>query len=299
MSKKLLLSVIVVLLITNVATLLFWNKDDEKIVVDEGNAKIDAKKPVATIEGQEISYKDWMDKLREAHGQNQLEKMIDHEIVTQLAEKNNIEVSEKVIDRELSLLTGMQGPMSEEEAEKKAKKWRKDVIYRYQLASLLTMDTSVPEEEMRTYFNDYQNQYNFTASLKLSHIIVPDFDTAEKVEKELDKGASFQLLAQEYSIDEDTKKDGGYLGYFTNNSQFLPTGYRETALEMKERSYSEPFKSDTGIAIIYLHAKLPDIEFTYDEIKPYIESELALEEQKQSLSAKALWDKLDVEWIYE
>ncbi|WP_099158877.1 peptidylprolyl isomerase [Virgibacillus ndiopensis] len=298
MSKKLLLSVIVVLLITNVATLLFWNKDDEKVVLDEGNA-VDLKKPVATIEGEEISYKEWMDALRKAHGQSQLEKMIDHEIVTQLAKKNNIEVSEKVIDRELSLLTGMQGPMTEEEAEKKAKKWREDVIYRYQLAALLTMDASIPEEEMRSYFNDYKNQYNFTASLKLSHIIVPDFDTAEKVMKELDNGASFQLLAQEYSIDEDTKKDGGYLGYFTNNSQFLPTGYRETALEMEERSYSEPFKSDTGVAIIYLHAKLPDIEFTYDEIKPYIKSELALEKQKESLSTKPLWDKLDIEWIYE
>ncbi|WP_430789347.1 peptidylprolyl isomerase [Virgibacillus flavescens] len=299
MPKKLLLGIIVVLLVTNVASLLFWNKEEKKVVLDNENAEVNVKEPVATIEGEDISYDDWISKLRDKHGQEQLKQMVDEELVAQLANKNDIEVSEKVIERELALLAGMQGPMTSEEIEQKEEEWRQDIIYRYRLGTLLTMDTTIPEEEMKSYYNEYKNQYNFTASMKVSHIIVNDMETAEKVKKELDNGASFPLLAKEYSIDEDTKKDGGYLGYFQTNSQFLPTGYLDAAKEMKKGTYSEPFKSDAGVAIIYLHRMLPEIDFTYEEIKPYLKTELALDEMDQSLTTEPLWNKLNIEWIYD
>ena len=68
---------------------------------------------------------------------------------------------------------------------------------------------------------------------------------------------------------------------------------------MEERTYSNPFKSQDGITILYLHRSLPSITFTYDEIKPYIKSELALDKLDQSLTADTLWDELDIEWVYE
>ncbi|ASK61689.1 protein secretion protein [Virgibacillus phasianinus] len=299
MSKKLLLGIIVILLITNVATLFFWNKGGEKVVLDDGKKAVNAKEPVATVDGETISYDAWMSKLRAEHGKEQLKRMVDSEIVDKLADKKGIEISDKVIKRELALLNGSQGPMTPKEAKQKEKEWRKDIIYRYQLGALLTMDTSVPEEKMKSYYDVYKNQYNFTASIKVSHIIVRNMKTAEKVEKELDNGASFSLLAKEYSIDEDTKKDGGYLGYFQTNSQFLPTGYVDTAKKMEEGTYSEPFKSDTGVAIIFLHRMLPDINFTYKEIKPYLKRELAMDKLDQSLTTEPLWNKLDIEWIYD
>lgn len=298
MSKKLLLGIIVVLLITNVATLLYVNKADEHVVLNNENAEVDVKEPVATIDGETISYESWMSMLRATHGKDQLKRMIDTEIVQQMASEKGIEISEKVINRELALLVGMQGPMTPEETKQKKKEWREDIIYRYQLGALLTMDTKVPEEEMKAYYKDYKNQYDFSASLKVSHIIVPNMETAKKVEKELDNGASFQLLAKEYSIDEDTKKDGGYLGYFQTNSQFLPDGYYEKAKEMEEGTYSKPFRGGSGIAIIFLHRMLPDINFTYEEIKPYLRRELALDKLDQSLTTEPLWDEIDIEWVY-
>lgn len=298
MPKKLLLGIIVVLLITNVATLLYLNQKDEKIVLDNKDAKVDVDKPVATIDGKTISYNSWMSMLRDTHGKDQLKRMIDNQIVQQLAEENGIKVSDKVVERELASLTGMQGPMTPEETKQKEKEWRKDIIYRYQLGALLTMDTKVSEEDMKSFYDVYKNQYNFSASLKVSHIIVKNMETAKKVEKELDDGASFQLLAKEYSIDEDTKKDGGYLGYFETNSQFLPTDYFETAKKMEEGAYSKPFASDSGVAIIFLHRMLPDINFTYKEMKPYLKRELALDKLDQSLTTDPLWDKLDIDWVY-
>lgn len=300
MSKKLLMGIIAVLLITNIATLIFKDSKDQVVLNEEdGEEKtVSNKEPVASVAGEEIIYADWMKELREAHGEKQLRTMIDREIVEQLAEEKNIEISEKVIERELAYLIAMQGAMTEDEYAAAEEKWRDEIIYRYQLEFLLTEDISVPEEEIQTYYEGYKNQYNMSAAMQISHILVGNMDTAEKVYAELESGASFELLAQEYSLDEETNKDGGYLGFMNTNSQFFPNGYEEVASEMEEHTYSEPFVADNGVAIIYLQQAVPAIEFEYEEIKDYVKSELALSQEKMALDAAPLWEKLEVDWIF-
>lgn len=304
MSKRFLLSIILVLIITNVATLLFWNQNDDSrdvdVVVDrEGEKEIKTKEPVATIEGEEIPYSDWQNSLQEDHGEVQLKKLIDRAVVKELARQKDIEIDEKIIDHGVSLLATMQGSMTEGDSAAAEEKWREDILYRYQLETLLAEDITIPEEEVRSFYDIHRNQYDFSESVQFSHIIVDDSETAEKVVKELDEGASFNLLAQEYSTDEDTRDVGGYLGYFVSNSQFIPAGYYEKASEMEEYSYSEPFNAGDGVAIIYLHRHLPEITFTYDELKDQIRNELALKEYEQVLTADPLWEELDIEWVYE
>lgn len=299
MSKKLLLGIVIVLLITNIASLIFWNKDDTFTIADKEDAKISNKGAVASINGEEISYADWMAALQRTHGEQQLKTMIDKVVVMQLAEEEQMKVPEKIMDRELALLTSMQGVLSKDELKGKKEIWREDIRYRYQLEGLLTKDTSIEEQRIKEFYNIYKNQYDFKSAMQLSHILVRNKETAEKVMKELHEGASFDLLAREYSIDDETKGDGGYLGFITTTSQFFPNGYEEIASNMDVHTFSEPFKADTGYAIIYLHQKLPTIKFTYDEIKPYVKRELALQELNQSLTANSLWDKLDIEWVYQ
>ncbi|HLQ71326.1 MAG TPA: peptidylprolyl isomerase, partial [Bacillota bacterium] len=99
--------------------------------------------------------------------------------------------------------------------------------------------------------------------------------------------------------DEDSRDQGGYMGFYDNTSQFLPDAYLDVTKKMEEHTYSEPIQTDEGYAIVYLHSKLPKITFEYDEIKPYVEGELALKESNQDLNADKLWEQLDVDWIYE
>lgn len=299
MSKKLLWGIIVVLLITNIATLLFLNQDDDVIVTGDGEeTKMRSQESVATINGSDITYGEWMEALRDLQGEQTLEGLIDRHVVTKLAEERDIEVSEKVIERDLAYLTSMQGPLTEEELANEKEKWEEELLYRYQLEFLLTEDVSIPEEEIQTYYDGYQNQYDFTPAMQLSHILVSDMETGEKVYEELEQGANFELLASEYSLDEETKDSGGYLGFINTNSQFFPNGYEEVANDTKEHSYSEPFVADNGVAIIYLHQSLPAVEFDYEEIKPYVENELAMHEENIPLEVDPLWDAVEVEWIY-
>ena len=301
MSKRLLFGVIVVLIITNVATLLFLDKEkDTKVHVDDESEKtITSKERVAKVGDKEIVYEDWIASLQKAYGEKHLKEMIDRELVEQLAEENNIQINEKLIEREIYYLATMQGIMSKSEIEKEEKKWRENALFRYQLEELLVGDVNIPEQEIRNHYNTYRSQYDFKASMQFSHIIVDDFEIADKVLEELDSGASFHLLAQEYSNDDETKNIGGYLGYYTKTSQFIPHKYFEIAESMEEHSYSDPFQTDNGVAIIYLHRDLPSVTFTYDEIKQHIKNELALKELEQPLTTKPLWEQRDIEWIYE
>lgn len=296
MSKKLLLSIIVVLLITNVATMLFWKNDQTEPIVED--KEIDTKKPVATIDGEEVSYSDWIKSLQGNYGKKELKDLIDHQVVAKLAEDQNITISDKVIERDIAILTTMQGPISKESLQKLEKGWRNDIVYRYQLEALLADGNQVTEQEVETYYNKYHKQYQFDQSLQFSHILVSTMDTAEKVYAELEEGASFALLAKEYSIDEDSREAGGYLGFNSANTEFLPSNYFEVAAGLEEYSYSEPFVTSNGNAILYLHKSLPSMTFSYEELKPFIRNELALQASNQKLVADPLWEKLDINWIY-
>lgn len=304
MPRKLLLSIIVVLMITNITTLLFLKKDGTSPVKEQTPSTdeqkpIDQNEPVATIGKEEISYTDWVEETRKTHGERQLKSMIDRSVVKQLAEQEGIKVDEKVIDREVAFLTTMQGVKTAAEIKELEASWREDVIYRYELEALLTKGVDIPEDKIKQHFNGYKAQYNFDTSIQASHIIVDNTDIADKVIKELEQGASFDLLAQEYSKDEESKDDGGYLGFLVEGSQFFPYGYEDIIKDMSEDSYSEPTKLGNNVVIIYLHRRLPEITFTYDEVKPYIKNELALDEMEQTLTAKPLWEKFDIDWIFE
>lgn len=295
MSKNLLLGVIIILLITNIATLLIWR--NEGVNVGDGR-KLSSNDEVAIIGNDDISFAQWSDSLRNNYGKKHLRSMIDQAVVQQLAADKGLKISDKVIAREIAMLTTMQGVTSASTYEKLEKQWEEDITYRYQLEMLLTEGTPIPEQEIKNHYNTYGDQYNFTSSMQISHIVVDNMETANKVYQELESGASFKLLAREYSIDESSKAEGGYLGFIYTTSQFFPNGYAEVAENIEEHSYSKPFVADDGVVILYLHRKLPSITFTYEEMKPYIKSELALHKQNQSLDATPLWEEMEIDWLY-
>lgn len=288
---------ITILLATNIITIILLNKDDH-VLLDHAE-EINIKDPVASVNGKNIYYKDWMHMLTSDYGKQSLQHLIDHAVVAQLAEEKEVFIHEKLIDQGVSLLATMQGVMTAEEYAVLEERWRKDLLHQHQLKELLTEDEYVSEMEIKSHYNQYRDQYDFTASMQLSHIVVEDLEIAKKVVRELDEGALFHMLAAEYSIDKETKDTGGYLGYLTKTSQFLPAGYYDEAINLKEDSYSDPFQTDQGFSVIYLHRQLQSITFTYEEIADEIRRELALQKTGQILTVEQLSDNLDVKWIYD
>lgn len=297
MSKKLLLSIIIILALTNITTFILWNRG-HKVTIDNQPEMLSPDDIVATVNGESFTYLEWINGLIHDYGKNHLSSLINKEIVNQLANEFGIEVNEKIIQRDMNLLISIEDVMSEIDAELMEEDLREDIMYRYQLEGLLTKDLHIPEDEIRSFYNSYKNEYNFSETMQISHIVVREEETATKIIEELEEGSSFIELANKYSMDEETRGNGGYIGSIPTNSDFFPSGYAEVAWSMEEHTYSEPFQVENGVAILYLHRKLPSIEFSYEEIKPYIKSELALKQHNMDLSPYSLWDQVSVDWIY-
>lgn len=301
MRKKTLFQVIIVLIALNIATLYLLQKDSSASnpikKVDDKN--VNTNDVVASIGDYSITYGDWINQLRDVHGESELKELINKELVRQAGKEKEITVDEKIIERDIALLATMQHGLAEEEMEKEKERWKKQIVHRYTLEALLTDGQTVDEDKVKDYYDTYKNQYNFKESVQISHILVSDMEEAAQVKGELDDGAPFELLAQEYSLDDDTKNNGGYLGHLSSSSQFMPEGYFKKAKALESFSYSEPFEVDQGAAILYLHEHYPSYEFTYDELQPYIEREFILKDTEEIMKSTDLWEAYDVEWLYE
>ena len=302
MTRKFLWGIIVVLLVTNLTTVLIWmnanNGDGIDITKEYPGLSKDSKQVVALVGDVEITNNELYQNLQTKYGQQELEDMINDEVVKQLVERNKIKISDKVIAREIDLMETMLGTANNEDIKARRTEWKKEVESRLYLEELLTNDIVIKEEDLKEFYKNHKDQYNFEETYQLSQILVKDQEEADKVEKELKNGADFTMLAREYSIDDYTRNKGGYLGYFSKDSQYLPSIYYDKASNLQEGAYSQPFNTEDGVVILYLHQKLPAIEFTYDEIRGQIKRELALDSLGESASAKLLWEQIGVDWIY-
>ncbi|CQR47450.1 Foldase protein PrsA 2 precursor [Paraliobacillus sp. PM-2] len=298
MRRKLVLGIIFMLLFTNVITLgmWLWNKRSEMI---DFSVELDPRKAVADVNDEKITYQEWLAYLEKQYGKKALQQMINTHVIEQLAAQENLSINEGVLDLELSALSTMEGVLTKKAIQEKEAEWTKEITERLYLEELVTKDVQVSEQEIRSYYQQYSDQYRFSPTIQLSHIVVEDKDTAEKITNELDAGASFSSLAREYTMDEATKSGGGYLGFYTKNSSFLPIEYYEQSQQLEEYMYSKPFQTTEGIAIIYLHRFLPEVNLSYEQLQAHLRRELALEKVSTYPDASQLWNKLEIDWIYE
>ncbi|ENH97642.1 protein secretion protein [Gracilibacillus halophilus YIM-C55.5] len=296
-SRQILWLVIILLLVTNVFTLLFFQPNDStgpKVDTLDGNN--DA---IATVAGQEITYEQWIQYLIEHNGQDALETMTNRAAVSTLAEEKGLSVSDKIIEREISRLMATQDVLTEKEKQAKIEQWEKEITHRYLLQKLLAEQVDVTEAEIASYYQTYQEQYNFDQMVQLSHITVATQQTAEELYNQLENGESFVTLAEQYSTDEETATDGGYLGYYTETSSFISDRYFQEAHAIEEGNYSQPFSSAEGFSIIYVHERLPSVSFTLEEVHSEVEADISLDRLEQNVDAKQLWEQLEVETIYQ
>ncbi|UCC80817.1 MAG: peptidylprolyl isomerase [Candidatus Zixiibacteriota bacterium] len=85
---------------------------------------------------------------------------------------------------------------------------------------------------------------------RASHILLDDYETAMAVYNRLKKGSGFESLALDYSIDRQSAKSGGDIGYFSADQVELP--FAEAVKGLREGDYSKPVRTSYGFHIIML-----------------------------------------------
>lgn len=139
----------------------------------------------------------------------------------------------------------------------------------------LTDGVEVSEEEIK---EQYERQ---GTELNARHILVADAETAATVKEELDNGADFAELAEEYSTDPGSAANGGDLGWF-GAGQMVPE-FEDAAYSLEIDEISEPVQSQHGFHIIQvLEKREVEDRPSYEDQKESIRSELAMAQADQS-----------------
>ncbi|MCM3612374.1 peptidylprolyl isomerase [Planococcus sp. MERTA32b] len=138
----------------------------------------------------------------------------------------------------------------------------------------LTDGVEVTDEEIQA---QYDRQ---TMELNGRHILVADEETAATVKEELDGGADFAELAQEYSTD-GSAAEGGDLGWFGVGA--MVPEFEEAAYSLEVDEISEPVQSQFGFHIIQITEKrevegAEPLEGQEDDIR----SEIAMQKADQA-----------------
>src|SRR5579871_2616525 len=158
------------------------------------------------------------------------------------------------------------------------------------------------QDDLRAYYDAHREQYRTPEQVKVSHILIktpvpgPDGKVddkgvaeaqhrAEDLLKQLKGGAKFETLAEKYSEDPGSAKQGGSLGWI-GRGQTVPE-FEKTAFSLPKGQTSDLVKSSYGFHIIRVDDKQDAHMKSLDEVKSEIEPALKRQKAQQIAQRQA------------
>lgn len=250
-------------------------------------AELDDNKTAVSLKGIKITATDYYNEIKKSNI-SKLVDMIDHQLFDEKYESNDEE--DQAVEEQINQLkqsysddTTFQsviqqyfGVNSEDELEDMLRlEYKRNVAVEDFVADNLT------DKEIEDYYDQ-----NIIGDIKASHILItPDVDSdatdeekekaenkakkeAERIIKKLDEGEDFAKLAEEYSDDEATAKNGGALDYF--NTDDMDENFMDAVKKLDNDEYTkEPVKTQYGYHIILKvdQKEKPKLKEVKDSIK--------------------------------
>jgi len=148
-------------------------------------------------------------------------------------------------------------------------------------------------DELKAAFDEQVKKTPPQREIDASHILVKTEEEAKALIEQLNSGGDFATLAKEKSIDTSSGKNGGELGWFTQDVMVKEFGDAAFAMKKGETS-TVPVKSQFGYHVIHLNDERAKAPPAFDKQKEEVRLDL-VEELRQEV-AKGLKDaaKLDI-----
>ena len=158
---------------------------------------------------------------------------------------------------------------------------------------------AVSDEEVKEYFEKNKEKFANPEQVRVSHILVKRKSEAKGILNELREGASFEKLAQKYSIDSITAAKGGDLGYFSRG-QMIPA-FEEAVFSLEEKGDISPIiETQFGYHLVKLTGRKKMEKKTQEEIDYEIRAtiqneklERLMEKYRKELTGSVNYDLLD------
>ncbi|KMY46418.1 foldase [Bacillus sp. FJAT-27916] len=225
---------------------------------------------VASVDGERITKEELYDSLVGVYGSAAVDNLVTKVVIDKEADKRDIKVKNSEINDEVAVYEenygGEEGLKSALEASGLTlADLKEDIETNIKIEKLMAKDIEITDDEVKAYYEENKDDYDTAESIEVSHILVEDKETAQKVLDKLESGEDFADLAEEYSTDESTAKNGGELGFIKSGE--MVEEFEKAAFALKVGEISDIVKTDYGYHIItatdYKEAK----ESTYEESK--------------------------------
>ena len=148
-------------------------------------------------------------------------------------------------------------------------------------------NTKVSSSEIKDFYNQNPQSFNYPDSIEIADIIVPTQSEANQIHKKLKKSKN---LDKDFIEEANAHNQNGYMGWFGKGS--APENLFNKAYKYKVKTLlNAPVKTKHGYNIVYLLNKKPAGKISFSEAKKRIE---------QMLKQKKVIEKLknEVEELY-
>ncbi len=247
---------------------------------------------IATVNGQAITKAEFDSKLEGSPAAlSTLQQMVRDMLITQYAQKNNIDVTDAQIAAREDQIKANFPPGSWSDMLKSRGLTEDDVhkALREQIIidDAVGKDIKVSDAQIQTYFDKNHAQFDKPEEVQARHILVADLKTAEKVEADLKAGKHFAAEAAKYSTDPGSNTKGGELGTF-RRGQMVPA-FDKAAFSQPVGVVGPPVKSPFGYHIIEVQKRFPAVKATLANTRDKI-SEMLRQQQEAPLVQPFLMD---------
>ena len=286
------LTLLAILFIGNILWFILWIWPDGK--QQDGGDEI-----VATIDESKITRQDWMAAMESRYGKETLQTLVNEAVMEKAAKEYDIKVSDEEIDLEIALMRSAQDKTDTTIQELTDEQLHQKVRAQLILEKVLTKDVVTDEEQVADYYEDNQSLYNIPTTYRTSIIIVESEKDATSVQKELEEGSDFSVLARERSLDTTSASLGGDIGFITKSQKNIDTSIPQAVQDLSTGDISEPFVMNDGrYGIVYVNEVNDGKSFTYEEVKGHVERVLSLEQLPTSVTPEAFWKEFNATWFY-
>lgn len=249
---------------------------------------------VAVVNGDEITQKEFIESAVSGGGAHLLDQLILEKIIQQKAEQENVTISDKELDHKFNEFKEQipSEDMFENYLEQQGlsedvflEQMKTDLL----LEKLFEPNIKVSDEEVRQYFDENKEQFNEPEKVKAKQIVVESEEEARKAYKRLKDGEDFSKVAQDVSIDQQTRDNGGDLGSVPKGRlAVIDPELEEKVFALKKGEFIEPFETQTGFYIVQVDEKIAAKKATFND-------EIA-KEIREELKQRKLYEKMP-EWI--
>lgn len=170
------------------------------------------------------------------------------------------------------------GLQRDKEVEKEIEAFKKMTLIKGMLEREIEKNAKLDPKEVRDFYDKNTDRFVIGTEVRAKHILVDTEEQAKDILKRIRQKEDFSKLAERYSKDKGSAKNGGDLGSFSRG-RMVPQ-FEAAAFSLKVGEVSGPVRTQFGYHIIQVTDKKEGRIGTFEEVKGGLEKQLMIEKQK-------------------